>query len=93
MAGRKTYGKTRSGRELTDELIDQYVEEAEKGWDVDEILARRRGRPPIGSGPAEVESVRLDPELKAALATRADQDNETNSSIIRRALREYLKVG
>lgn len=92
MEGKKTYGKTRSGKELTEELITELAAEAEAGYDVDEILRRRRGRPPLGSGPAEVESVRLEPELKEALTRRAARENETSSSIIRRALRAYLEV-
>jgi predicted transcriptional regulator len=41
---------------------------------------------------ASVESVRLEPELRQALASRAERDHETTSSVIRKALREYLKV-
>jgi hypothetical protein len=86
----KTYGTTRSGRTVDDDLVDEFVEKAERGYDVDEILRRRGGRPPIGSGPAGVESVRLDPELRRALAERAQRDQESTSSIIRKALRSYL---
>jgi hypothetical protein len=86
----KTYGTTRSGRTVDDDLVDEFVEKAERGYDVDEILRRRGGRPPIGSGPAGVESVRLDPELRRALAERAERDQESTSSIIRKALRSYL---
>jgi hypothetical protein len=90
---RKAYGKTVSGVPITDELIDKLSKEAEAGYDVDEILRRRRGRPAIGSGPATVESVRLDPELRHALAKRAERDREATSTVIRKALRQYLKVG
>ncbi len=90
MARRKTYGKTASGIPITDELVEELAAKAEAGFDVDEILRRRRGRPPIGSGPATVESVRLDPELRQALARRAERDHEAMSSVIRRALRQYL---
>jgi hypothetical protein len=93
MARRKTYGKTASGAVVTDELIDKLAQEAEAGYDLDEILRRRRGRPPIGSGPAKVESVRLDPELRQALAQRAQNDHEATSSVIRQALRQYLEMG
>lgn len=89
----KTYGKTASGVPITDELIEKLAKEAEEGFDVDEILRRRRGRPPIGSGPARVESVRLDPELREGLSERAERDHETTSSVIRKALRQYLQVG
>jgi hypothetical protein len=47
---KKTHGKTRSGVPITDESIEKLAAEAEAGDDVDEILRRRRGRPPIGSG-------------------------------------------
>jgi hypothetical protein len=88
---KKTYGKTASGTPITDEVISQLAEKAEAGYDVDETL-RRRGRPPIGSAAASVESVRLEPELREALAKRARRDRETTSSVIRKALRKYLGV-
>ena len=90
---KKTYGTTRSGRTIDDDLIEELVAKAERGYDVDEILRRRGGRPPMGSGPAAVESVRLDPELRSALAERAERDQESTSSVIRKALRIYLKMG
>ena len=89
---KKTYGKTRSGVPVTEELVAEVAERAEAGYDVDEMLRRRGGRPPIGSAAASVESVRLDPELRQALAQRAQRDNETTSSVIRKALRRYLGV-
>ena len=67
--------------------------QAVAGGAVDETLRRRGGRPPIGSAAASVESVRLDPELREALARRAERDHETTSSVIRKALRKYLQVG
>jgi predicted DNA-binding protein len=48
--------------------------------------------PPLGSSAASVESVRLDPELRKALAERASRDHETTSSVIRKALRKYLEL-
>jgi hypothetical protein len=93
MARKKTYGKTPGGTPITGELIGKLVTKAEVGFDVEETLRRRRGRPPIGSGPATVESVRLDPELRQALARRAEQDQEATSSVIRKALHLYLERG
>jgi hypothetical protein len=87
---KKTFGTTRSGRTIDDDLVEELGEKAERGYNVDEILRRRGGRPPIGTGPATVESVRLDPELRRALAERAERDQESTSSIIRKALRRYL---
>lgn len=89
---KKAQGTTASGVPITDELVAELAEKAESGYDVDEILRRRGGRPPIGSAAATVESVRLDPDLREALARRAERDHETTSSVIRKALREYLDV-
>lgn len=89
---KKTYGKTASGVPITDEVVEELAEKAEAGYDVDELLRRRGGRPPIGSAPASVESVRLEPELREALLRRAERDQETTSSVIRKALRKYLNV-
>ena len=50
---------------------------AEANYDVEETLRRRGGRPPIGSAAASVESLRLDSELREALAERAKRDHET----------------
>ncbi|MFQ5426873.1 MAG: CopG family transcriptional regulator [Gaiellales bacterium] len=87
---KRTHGKTASGKPITDELVAELAEQAEKGYDVDEVLHRRGGRPPMGSAAASVESVRLDPELREALLRRAQRDHETVSSVIRKALRKYL---
>jgi hypothetical protein len=92
MARKKTSGTTASGVPITDELVEKLAAKAERGFDVEETLRRRRGRPTIGSGPATVESVRLDPELRRALVKRAEHDREAVSSVIRRALRQYLKA-
>lgn len=93
MARKKIYGKTASGKPITDEVIAKLAEKAEAGYDVEEMLRRRPGRPPLGSAPARVESVRLEPELRQALTKRAERDRETTSSVIRKALRKYLEVG
>lgn len=63
---KRTYGHTKSDTPITDELIEERAEEAEAGYDVDEIIARRgnRGRPRLGAEPSTVESFRLNPDLK-----------------------------
>lgn len=87
---KKDYGRTKSGKPITEELIEELAAKAEEGFDVDEILRRRGGRPAMGSSAASVESVRLDPELSQALRERAEQEGRTNSDLIRDALRRYL---
>ena len=71
MTKRNSYGKTKRGVPITDELVEKLAAEAEEGYDVEKTLKRRIGRPTLGSGPAAVESFRLDPELRRALAQRA----------------------
>jgi hypothetical protein len=91
----RTYGRTKSGKVVTEADIEKYAAEAEAGIDVDELNRRRgkRGRPTLGSGPASVESVRLDPELRDALASRAEAEGTSTSEVIRQALRDYLEAG
>lgn len=86
------HGTSKSGVPITEDLIASLAAKAEEGFDVDAMLARRAGRPTMGSAAAVVESVRLDPELRSALAARAARDNETTSAVIRKALRRYLEV-
>ena len=85
--------RTRSGRTLTDEEIDVLSNEvAETDYDVEALKTRRRGRPPMGSGPADVVPVRIDPELRAAIEARAEAEHTTTSEIIREAIRRFLEV-
>ena len=50
------HGKTAEddGVPITDELVAELAEKAQAGYDVDEMLRRRGGRPPIGSAAASV---------------------------------------
>jgi hypothetical protein len=90
----RVYGHTRSGKSITDKEIETLAAEAQSGYDVDELLARRgrRGRPALGSAPASVESVRLDPELRDQLLERAKAEGITTSEVIREALRRFLRA-
>ena len=87
----KTY-RTKTGKVLTDADIEALADEAERSFDVEGLKARRRGRPMLGSAPAEVVPVRLDPDLKQAVEARAATDHTTASEIIREALRRFLDV-
>jgi hypothetical protein len=94
MSDARVYGHTSSGQPITDKEIEVFAGEAEAGYDVDALIARRRkrGRPALGSAPASVESVRLDPELREELAQRARAEGTTSSEIIRQALRRFLRA-
>ena len=91
---KRTYGHTKWGRPVDDDLIEQLAREAEDGYDVNEIVSRRgkRGRPLLGAAPSTVESVRLDPELKERLTRRAEADGVAVSEVIREALRHHLEA-
>jgi len=92
MTDPKTH-RTRSGRTLADEDLDAIATEVEKtDYDVEVLKTQRRGRPLMGSGPADVVPVRVDPELRAAIEARAEADHTTTSEIIRQALRRFLDV-
>lgn len=89
----RDHGKLKDGAAITDEMVEKMADEAEAGYDVDEIKRRRPGgRPAMGSGPASVESVRLDPELKRELLLRASKDGISVSEVIREALRTYVRA-
>ena len=92
MTDKKTYGRSKAGVELTDEVLQRLAEEAETGLDFAK-LRRRPGRPSMGSAPADTLPVRLEPELRKAVDDRAANDHTTASEIVREALRRYLKVG
>ena len=94
MSKDRVYGHPRSGEPITNKDIEMLAAEAEAGYDVDALLARRgkRGRPALGSAPASVESVRLDPELRDQLLERAKAEGTTTSEVIREALRRFLEA-
>lgn len=92
MTDPKTY-HTRSGRTLDDREIETLAREVEGAeYDVETIKKRRRGRPSMGSGPADVVPVRIDPELRAAIEARAEAEHTTTSELIREAIRRFLDV-
>ena len=85
--------RTRSGRVLTDEELDALGAEVEEAdYDVEVLKGRWRGRPAMGSAPADVVPVRLAREMRAAIEVRAAAEDTTTSEIIREALRRFLEV-
>lgn len=93
MTGKRTDGHTKSGKPIDDDMIEELAAEAEQGYQLGQLQGkpRSRGRPPLGDNAKEVESVRLDPDLRGAAAQRATDEGVTVSELIRRALREYLR--
>jgi hypothetical protein len=82
---------TSRGRPLDQADIERLADEAEKGYESDQVV-RRSGRRRMGSAPAEVLPVRLSPELRAAVEARANLTHATVSEVVRDALRSFLDV-
>ena len=74
--------KTRTGKVLTDADIEAMADEAERGYDVEMLLKRRRGRgrPMIGDAPSEGVPVRLD----LAMACRDATDLGVRDEVVSR---------
>jgi predicted transcriptional regulator len=77
-----------NGAEVPEDQIDEWVAEAEAGYDVE--MLRKGGRKPVGDGPGRVVPVRLDATLLAQLDGRAEHDHQSRSEIIRAAIRAYV---
>jgi hypothetical protein len=76
------------GTPVTEQDVQGWADEAERGYDVEQL--RKRGRKPIGDGPAQVVPVRIDATLLAALTERAERDHVSRSEAIRAAIRSYV---
>src|SRR5713226_9371208 len=81
--------RTKSGRILTDEELAALADEADRGYNVED-LKRRPGRPLLGSAPAVVVPVRLYPDLHSAIKLRANAEKTSVSDLVRQALVAYL---
>lgn len=75
--------------EVTEEQIQQWADEAEAGYDVEQLTRRGRGRPGRGAEPMQVVAVRLTVDELAALDAVADRENVSRSEAIRRALAHF----
>lgn len=80
--------ETIKGVPVTEEQIQAWADEAERGYDVEQL--RRRGRRPVGDGPARVVPVRLDDTMLTAVDELAAREHITRSEAIRAAIRAYV---
>ena len=74
---------------VTEEQIQRWADEAEAGYDVEELTRRGRGRPGRGAEPMQVVAVRLTTDELNALDAIASQENPSRSEAIRRALAQF----
>ncbi len=70
----------------TDEQIQHWADEAEVGYDVNELKRRGRGRPGRGAEPMQVVAVRLTTEELDSLDAAAAKNDMSRSEAIRAAL-------
>jgi CRISPR-associated endonuclease/helicase Cas3 len=56
------YGTREDGTPVSDEMVEAMASEAERGYDVEDILRRRGGRPAMGSAAVTVESAGQAPQ-------------------------------
>ncbi len=71
---------------VTEEQIQHWADEAEAGYDVDELKRRGRGRPGRGAEPMQVVAVRLTAEELDSLDAAAAKNDMSRSEAIRAAL-------
>jgi Ribbon-helix-helix protein, copG family len=74
---------------VSEEQIQKWADEAEAGYDVDELKRRGRGRPGRGADPMQVVAVRLTAEEVAALDAAAAKKGMSRSEAIRAALAHF----
>ena len=79
------------GKDVSESQIDEWVSEAEAGYDVDE-LRTRWGRAPRGASAAQVIPVRLTDDELAAVMARAKREGLNRSEAIRAALDAWSHV-
>lgn len=79
------------GREVDESQVDEWVAEAEAGYEVEQLRARW-GRAPRGSAASRVVPVRLTDEELAAVMARAEREGLNRSEAIRAALDAWSHV-
>ena len=91
MPENKSYGRTKSGVEITDELIEQYVAEAEEGLDLDKL--RPRGDRGWGLRRRSRSRCASTPTCGLRSTSASEHDGRPASEVVREALRRYLEAG
>lgn len=81
-------GETIRGKPVTDEQVQAWADEAEKGYPVEQL--QKRGRRPVGDGPGEMVAVRMDEALLAQLTARAEREQVSRSEAIRAAVKAWI---
>ena len=78
--------ETMNGESVSEEQIQAWADEAERGYDFAAMKKRGRGRPGRGAAPSQVVALRLTEDELEALDAHATATGQTRSSVIREAL-------
>ncbi|WP_256694872.1 MULTISPECIES: ribbon-helix-helix protein, CopG family [Actinomyces] len=79
------------GREVSDAQVQAWADEAEAGYDVEE-LQKRWGRPPRAGSASQVVPTQFSDEELAELMERANREGLDRSAAIRAAVREWARA-
>jgi Ribbon-helix-helix protein, copG family len=83
--------RTRSGRVLTPEIIEELAAEAERGYDLSKARVVAVGRPSLsGNGTSPRLSLRIAPDVYEAASRRAKKEGLSMSELARRAIARYV---
>ena len=74
---------------VSERQIQEWADEAEVGYDVEELRRRGRGRPGRGAEPMQVVAVRLTADELDALDAAALTNHMSRSEAIRAALAQF----
>ncbi len=83
--------RTINGEPVSEAQVQAWADEAEAGYDVDE-LKRRWGRPPRAEQATRVVSIRFSEDELADLMTRAQREGLDRSSAIRAAVQQWVEA-
>lgn len=86
--------RSKSGRVLTDEAVDQLADRMERGYDPVHLRPRRSGRPSLGDdSPSPRIQVRVSRRLFVSVNKRAREEGQTVSALVRQLLENYASGG
>jgi hypothetical protein len=86
--------RSRSGRVLTDETVEELAGRMERGYDPDQLRPRKLGRPPLGDdAPSPRIQVRVSRRLFVSVSKRAHEEGRTVSALVRQLLESYAEGG
>ena len=77
---------------FTQEQIQAWADDAERGFDESQLSRPRPGRPSLGDGPGEIVSTRLDAPTLSALMDKAKLKGvHKKAEAVRLAIQDWIK--